>query len=103
MCYISEAKAAVERLHRCNAIHVETIPINGRQTLLKQWVGDVEVFALEGCAEADCCFVWSYRNDTENGKREFVSVPAIPPIVTPSKAVLAVVEWEAKMASQELR
>ena len=62
----------------------------------------MEVFALEGSSEADCCFVWSYNNDTANGKLEFVSVPAIPPILTPYEAVLAVLEWEAKMAAKRL-
>jgi hypothetical protein len=46
--YISEAKAAVERLHRCKAIHVETIPVHHWQSHEVHWEGDVEVFALEG-------------------------------------------------------
>src|SRR5688572_25758774 len=89
MCYISEAKAAVERLHRCKAIHVETVPVSQHRAGNKLGNGNVEVFVLEGSSEADCCFVWGHVN-AENDELEFTSVPAVDPIVTPSKAVLAV-------------
>ena len=101
MCYISEARAAVERLHRCKAIYVETVPVSHHKTGNKLGDLNVEIFALEGCSEADCCFVWSHLNG-EKDKLEFTSVPAVYPIVTPSKAVLAVLEWEAKMAKKRL-
>jgi hypothetical protein len=95
VCYVQEAKAAVEKLHRCAAVHVETIPVCHARGKVKVWEGEVEVFALEGTKEADCCFVWSYI-DQRSTRREFISVPAVPPILTPSAAVKAVLEWESK-------
>ena len=64
----------------------------------RHWKGDVEVFALDGSPEADCCFVWSFNNEQNGGKREFVSFPAVPPILSAAKAIVAVLEWEARVA-----
>lgn len=95
MCYISDAKAAVQRLHNCTAVHVETVPVSQSHNGDTIWDGNVEVFALEGCVEADCCYVWGRPGDRRN-TQDFISVPASREAKTPTAAILAVLEWEAK-------
>lgn len=96
MSYLLQAKEAVRRLHRCEAFHVETVHVRESRGGKVVWDSPVEVFALDGCRESDCCFVWSYVNQQAEGKLEFISVPAVDPITTPTKAVLSVLEWEAR-------
>jgi hypothetical protein len=94
MNYFVEAKQAVERLHHCTAVHVETVRVRHADATTVIWDGDVEVFALEGFRGADCCYVWGFDNEREGGKLEFISVPAARNTTTPLAAVVAVVDWE---------
>ena len=103
MDYLLQARHAVERLHQCTAVHVETVPVRhsrGDQTIFE---GDVEVFTLEGFKGADCCYVWGFRHKDEPGKFEFISVPAGKNLLTPTAAVLAVLEWEKKHGTMRER
>jgi hypothetical protein len=94
---LSEAKLAIERLHRCAAQHVETVRVREYCVGRKIWDADVEVFQLEGYAVADRSYVWGYQNEHRNGALDFISVPATASITTASAAVVAVLAWEEKI------
>jgi hypothetical protein len=99
MSYLPQAQQAVQRLHKCTAVHVETVRVRhttGREVICD---ADVEVFALDGSHEADCCYVWAFENEQQPGKLEVVSVPATSGMTTPSAAVLAVVDWEKRYSN----
>jgi hypothetical protein len=57
------------------------------------WVGDVEVFDLEGHPQGKRCFAWGFKDDA--GKWHYVAVIS-PPIKTATDAVRAYIIQQAK-------
>ena len=92
MTFLDQAKHAVERLLRCNAVHVETTRVCQIVGNII-WDADIEVFALDGYSGAQCCYVWGLESE-DDGKFEFVVVPSDWKCPTPTAAVHAVLDWE---------
>src|SRR5947209_5574889 len=62
---------AVEVMHQCKAVHVESVPVIemfGKKTV---WEGVVEVFNITGHPKAERCYAWSFPEGTET---RFVTV-----------------------------
>jgi len=95
----SELKAAVERMHACNARFVESVPVSetfeGRQV----WRGTVHVFAIEGRPDASRCYAWSSPIEGST-KRRFFAVLHVPPINSPLAAVRAAIVKEHRTARE---
>ena len=92
---IEKLKDAVQVMHRCSAVHVQTVPvveIFGKETV---WEGVVEVFDITGHPKAKRCYAWSYL---EGAETQFVTVLEIPPVSSPQTAVRASI-----MASRSAR
>jgi hypothetical protein len=64
------------------------------------WDGDVQVFDLIDCAEADRSYAWSY--ETEGGRRRFFVVLHKPPVDSPNKAVQAAIASEPRGAHEAI-
>lgn len=94
--YLGEAKAAMERSHKCKASHVETVPVLEVFQGKTAWEGEVEVFDLVGHPKTKRAYAWGYANEERGGKLDFVTVLEIPPVNSPQTAVKAVIVATAK-------
>lgn len=100
MSYIEELKDIIRREHGCEAEHAETVPVREvfqGQTL---WDGAVEVFELNGHAQARRCFAWAHAEEDEREARYFTAL-ALPPIDSPQAAVKAALRREIKAEQME--
>lgn len=95
MDYLAEAKNAVEKSHGVTAKHLETVPVREMFKGRVAWVGEVEVFAIEGHTKAKRCYAWGYPNEKRKGKYDFVTVLEIPPVTSPETAVKVAIGWSA--------
>jgi hypothetical protein len=83
---------AIRNLHGCESRHVESVAITEQFNGVTVWDGDVQVFDLMDCPEADRAYAWSYP--TEGERRRFVVVLHKPPVDSPHKAVQAAIASE---------
>jgi hypothetical protein len=87
--YLDRLQGTVQRLHKCEAHWLRTVPVHevfGGQTV---WQGEVEVFDLTGHPKAKRAYGWSHRESLKDDDERFVTVLEIPPIVSPETAVRA--------------
>ena len=94
MDYVSELKATIQRVHRCEAAHTRTEAVQEVVNGQVLFDGRVEVFALAGHDRALRCYAWGHLHD--DGKWEVTTVLAIPPVVSASTAVLAAIAARIK-------
>ena len=85
--YLERLELAIERLHDCKAVHVDSVPVReivqGRRNLDVT----VEVFSLIGHPQAKRCFAWSSREGHADCGQPFYALLEIPPIDSPQTAV----------------
>jgi hypothetical protein len=89
--YRERVKLAVEHLHKCSVVHFATVPVHDRFNDKTVWHGEVEVFDLSGHPKAKCCYAWSHREGLNDEGERFVTVLAIPPVLSPESAVKAAI------------
>lgn len=92
---IEDLRAAVEKLHNCQALHIEDIAVIekfGQETV---WEGVVSVFEIKGHDKADKCYAWSSPIEGST-KRRFYAVLNIPSVDSPEKAVRASIVHDFK-------
>lgn len=90
---IETLRRVVEIRHECRAAHEQSIPLVegfGGKTV---WEGVVESFALTRHNKAKRCYAWSYQ---DRGETQFVTVLAIPPVVSPQTAVRAAILYDSR-------
>lgn len=87
--YITRLQVAIQELHKCGAVHRETVPVLETFRGQTVWQGEVETFDLNGHPKASRCYAWSHREGENNEGERFVTVLAIPPINSPLAAVRA--------------
>ncbi len=85
--YLAQVQVAVEHLHRCGAVHIETVPVHELFRGKTVWRGDVEVFALIGHPKAKRAYAWSHLDGPKDERTRFVAVLEIPPVDSAQKAV----------------
>ena len=96
--YISALRKSIKSVHRCNASHLETVPVKEVFQGAVAWQGDVEVFAVSGHKKAAKCFAWGVRSD--DGKAwDVTAVLGLPPVVSPETAVRAVIDAHVRKAA----
>lgn len=94
--YIKRLTCAVQEMHACTAIHVESVPLTESfQGVV--WSGFVEVFHLEGHPRARTCYGWATHDD---GKEHFTAVLRWPPINWPQLAVQAAIASQIQQAAR---
>ncbi|HEY3932514.1 MAG TPA: hypothetical protein VGM58_09115 [Verrucomicrobiae bacterium] len=87
---------AIRLEHQCEAVHHQTVSVHEAFDGKTIWKGDVEVFHLNGHAEAKKCFAW-WRDEKDKGGR-FVTVLEKQLINTPEMAVKSAIFFEAQPA-----
>jgi hypothetical protein len=76
---------AIRNMHGCESTWVESVPVVERFKGEVVWEGEVQVFELAGHPKAKRAYAWSHA--TETGKRRFVAVLGMPPVVDAVTAV----------------
>lgn len=95
-----DLKEAVEKLHDCQASHIEDVIVIEKFGADSVWEGVVAVFAIKGHDKADKCYAWSSPVEGSK-KRRFYAVLNIPPIDSPEKAIRASIIAEYRSQSKE--
>lgn len=88
-----DLKTAVERMHDCKALLVQSVPVKetfGDNTV---WEGVVHVFKIYGHDKATQAYAWSSPIEGSE-KRRFFAVLHAPPIASPVDAVRAAIVAE---------
>ena len=83
---------AVQGLHKCAAIHRESVPVHEQFQGRTFWEGNVEVFDLQGHAKSRRCFAWVQSN-FGNGTR-YVALLDVWPVTSPQAAVKAMIAMD---------
>jgi len=81
-------------LHKCGAVHRQTVPVHEVFRGKTVWRGEVEIFDLSGHAKAKRCYASSHREGPDGQGERFVAVLEIPPVASPKTAVQAAVAAE---------
>ena len=84
---LERLERAIERLHDCNAIHADSVPVQEIVDGRTLWQGIVEVFTLIAHPKAKRCFAWPHREGRLDLGQPFHAVLEIPPIDSPRSAV----------------
>src|SRR5256714_6609863 len=101
MTYIDELKDAIQRLHGCEAEHVETVPVKEEFQDRIVWQGEVEVFDIRGHPKAKRAYAWGHATGEEDQARRYVTVLELPPVDSPQTAVKVAVASEIKNARKK--
>ncbi|MEQ1762831.1 MAG: hypothetical protein ABL984_06740 [Pyrinomonadaceae bacterium] len=91
--YIDELRGVIKRLHDCEAVYLETVPVTEAFQGKTVWQGEVEVFTVQH-PKASRCYAWAYETDT--GGKRFMAVLEIPPVDSPQTAVKAAIVSDAR-------
>ena len=85
MTYLEELESVIVKLHGCEAAPIETVHVEEVFQGKPVWSGDVEIFALTGCARAERCYAWGLPD--ERGVLEIATILEIPPVDSAAMAV----------------
>lgn len=85
---IEKLRDAVQVMHRCLAIHAESVPVREMFGQKVVWEGVVEAFTITGHPKAKRCYAWSYHDGKED---QFTTVLEIPPVKDAQTAVRAAI------------
>jgi len=96
MNYIQSLQDAIKKLHGCESIHIESVPIKELYQGQIVWDGVVEVFELKGHPKAKRCYAWSHLEGKEGESKRFIAVLELPPVDSPRKAVQTAIISEQK-------
>ena len=94
--YIERLKQVIFHLHKSDAQHVESVPVEEVFQGKSIWKGNVEVFTLTNHPKAKRCFGWSHPDGVGDTDERFVTVLEIPPVVSPETAVKMAIVVQAK-------
>jgi hypothetical protein len=98
--YLTLLQTAIEQKHHCFAVHCESVRVQevlGKNTI---WEGDVEVFELNGHAQAHKCYAWSHRENGMTGNvlnsenMRLITVLGKRPVDSPEMAVKAAIFYD---------
>ena len=92
--YLALLQERIQRTHQCEAVYRGSVHVH--ETIEGQtiWKGDVEVFQLNGHAEAKKCYAWIA---TEKGKSaQLVTILGKPPVNSPAMAVKSAIFFNAQ-------
>jgi hypothetical protein len=90
---IAQLKQAIEGMHKCTALHVESKPVIELFEGQVAWDGVVEAFELTGQPRAKRCYAWSF---IENDELQYVTVLEIPPVDSAETAVKIAIAAQGK-------
>jgi hypothetical protein len=102
--YLTLLQQAIEERHKCRAVHRESIHVHETVNDRTIWAGEVEVFELDGHAEAVKCYAWSHRERGTNGSvlnsdtMRLITVLGKRPVDSPQMAVRAAIFYDVQPA-----
>ena len=99
--YIAEIQAVFLKLHGCDAIYVETVPVVEEFQGKTIWQGDVEVFDLTGHPKATRGYGWSHVTGEHDQGRRYFTVLELPPVDSAQAAVKVPIMSEIKNAKRK--
>jgi hypothetical protein len=99
--YIAELQAAFLKLHGCDAVYLETVPVVEEFQGKTIWQGDVEVFELEGHPKATRGYGWGHVTGEHNQGRRYFTILELPPVDSPQTAVKAAIMSEIQNAREK--
>jgi len=85
MTYLEELESVIVKVHGCSATSVGPVRVEEKYQDRVVWNGEVEIFALAGCARAERCYAWGLPD--ERGALEIVTVLEIAPVDSAAMAV----------------
>jgi len=94
--YIERLKQVIFHLHKANANHVGSVPVDEAFQGKTIWKGDVEVFDLTGHPKAKRCYGWTYGEP-----EEFMTILELPPVTDAQSAVKVGVAYQIKKARRK--
>lgn len=89
--YIERLQMVIRQLHKCDANHLESVPVHETFEGQTVWQGDVEVFSLTGHPKAQRCYGWSYGEP-----EQFITILELPPVDSAQSAVKVGVAHQIK-------
>ena len=99
--YIAELQAAFLKLHGCDAVYLETVPVVEEFQGKTIWQGDVEVFELQGHPKATRGYGWSHVTGEHDQGRRYFTILELPPVDSPQTAVKAAIMSEIQNARKK--
>lgn len=94
--YLARLQLAVEHLHKCGAVHRDTVPVHEVFQGQLVFEGDIEVFDLNGHPKAKRCYAWSHPDGATNRDERFVAVLELPPVESALTAVRVSIVSDSK-------
>ena len=91
--YIAHLTDVFNKVHGCEAKHVETVPVIERFKGKTVWEGEVEVFDLIGHPKASRGYAWAYNKEKGSAT---IAVLELPPVISPLTAVQAAIVAQGK-------
>jgi hypothetical protein len=92
MSLVMTLQDGIRRLHKCESVHAESLPVTvdaGGKIIFQ---GRIEVFTLRGHPKAKRCYAWMHPPARPTGPKVVLE---IPPIDSPRKAVYSTVLKES--------
>lgn len=93
---LNHLREAVEQLHHCSAVFIESVHVTELFDGKTIWDGVVSVFDINGNAQSTRCYAWSSLIKGKT-KRKYFAVLHVPPIDSPQKAVRAAIIQEYRL------
>jgi hypothetical protein len=97
--YIERLQMVIRHLHKCEAKHLETVPVKEMFRGQPVWEGEVEVFSVTGHPRATKCYAWSANQGQPD--EQFTAVLELPPVKSPADAVRVSIVAATKKHSSE--
>jgi hypothetical protein len=91
--YIARLQLTIQHLHKCGAVHRDTVPVHEVFQGKTLWQGDVEIFDLTDHPKAKRCYGWSYGEP-----EEIITILELPPVDSAQSAVKVGVAYQVKKA-----
>src|SRR5580698_4504478 len=89
---IEMLQAAIQRLHRCAAVHDKTVFVQEKFRGQTVWEGDVEIFELKGHRKSSRCFAWLHHAGDNDAR--CVALLDSWPQNSPAAAVRAAIAYD---------
>jgi hypothetical protein len=86
--HIKNLRTAIETMHKCKAMHKQSVWVAHGFGNKSVWEGVVESFDLTDHTTANRCYAWCSH---DNGEAKYVILLGIPPVVSPQTAVRAAI------------
>ncbi|MFN2529678.1 MAG: hypothetical protein ABR555_00115 [Pyrinomonadaceae bacterium] len=97
--YIAEIQAAFLKLHGCDAVYVETVPVH--EDFQGQTIWEGEVFDIRGHPKAKRGYGWGHVTGEHDQSRRYFTVLDLPPVDSPQSAVKAAIASEIQNARKK--